>query len=110
MAQQGDVYFAQLHPTIGHEQSGHRPVLIMQNNILNKNLSTLIIAPISTNLKAKGKMTTHFLPKGAGGLERDSVALIQQLRTINKKRLEKRLGTVSKEEMTYIKGRLFFVF
>ncbi|MBU4332552.1 type II toxin-antitoxin system PemK/MazF family toxin [Patescibacteria group bacterium] len=107
---QGEIYLANLNPIKGHEQAGFRPVLILQNNILNKNLSTVIIAPITSNLKAKGRLTTYFLSKEISGLDRDSVVLLFQIRTLDKERLQKRVGILSKEEFREIKQQLRFIF
>ncbi len=82
---QGDIFLANLNPIKGHEQTGTRPIIILQNNILNKNLNTIIIIPITSNLAAKGKMTTYFLEKNVTNLNKDSVALLFQIRTIDKK-------------------------
>ncbi|MFA6917848.1 MAG: type II toxin-antitoxin system PemK/MazF family toxin, partial [Candidatus Gracilibacteria bacterium] len=87
--EQGDIYMANLNPTKGHEQAGMRPVLVMQNDILNKNLSTVIIAPITSNLSSKGLLTTWFLSGKTSGLNIDSVVLLFQIRTVDKLRLEK---------------------
>jgi mRNA interferase MazF len=59
--EQGDIFLADLNPVKGHEQAGFRPVLIMQNNILNQHLSTVIIVPITANLKAKGAHTQYMV-------------------------------------------------
>ena len=107
---QGDIFWADLNPVKGHEQAGLRPVMILQNNILNKNLNTVVIAPITTQLKAKGKMTTFFLPARTSGLQRDSVALLFQVRTIDIRRLQKRISTMSKEDMKLVKEQLWYVF
>ncbi|MCK5510557.1 type II toxin-antitoxin system PemK/MazF family toxin [Candidatus Parcubacteria bacterium] len=107
---QGDIYFANLSPVKGHEQAGFRPVLIMQNNILNNNLNTVIIAPITSNLKAKGKLTTYFLSKKISKLKNDSVILLFQIRTLDKNRLQKRISCLNKNDFFEIKSQLRFVF
>ncbi|MFA5820632.1 MAG: type II toxin-antitoxin system PemK/MazF family toxin [Candidatus Gracilibacteria bacterium] len=107
---QGDIFLADLNPTKGHEQSGYRPVLIMQNDILNKNLTTVLIAPITSNLNAKGKLTTAFLPKKISKLEHDSVVLLFQMRTLDKLRLRKKLTTLSEQEFVVVKEQLKFIF
>ena len=106
---QGEIYWVNLDPVKGHEQAGLRPVLIMQNDLLNKKLNTVIIAPITSNLEAKGLVTTYFLDKNSG-LRIPSVALLFQLRTIDKSRLEKRIGGVSREEFMEVKRQLGLVF
>lgn len=107
---QGDIYFTDLNPIKGHEQAGFRPVLIMQNNILNKNLNTVIIAPITSNLQAKGKLTTYFLPANISNLNQDSVILLFQIRTLDKKRLKKKISALNKGYFSQIKNQLRFVF
>ncbi len=108
--QQGDIYLANLNPAKGHEQAGFRPVLIMQNNVLNSNLNTVIIAPITSNLKAKGKMTTFFLSKKTSKLKQNSVVLLFQLRTLDKTRLNKKILSLNKILFSEIKQQLNFVF
>ena len=89
------IFWADLNPVKGHEQAGIRPVLILQNNILNENLSTILVAPITTNLKAKGFLTTYFLTKKESHLEHDSVILLYQIRTIDKQRLQSKSSAYS---------------
>ena len=107
---QGDIYLASLNPVKGHEQSGFRPVLILQNNILNRNLNTVIIAPLTSNLDAKGLMTTYFLPKKMSKLRKDSVVLFFQIRTIDKTRLRKEIGHISKKDFKDLKRQMMEVF
>lgn len=82
----GDIYYAELNPVIGSEQGGTRPVLIISNEIGNKHSPTVIIAAI-TSKQAKNKLPTHFNLTGVEGLPADSIVLLEQLRTIDKKRL-----------------------
>lgn len=107
---QGDIYLADLNPVQGHEQAGFRPVLILQNDILNTNLSTVVIAPITKNLQAKGYMTTYSLAKIRSKLNHDSVVLLYQVRTIDKQRLQKFISRLSVEEIHLIKKQLLMVF
>jgi len=107
---QRGIYLANLNPTKGHEQAGFRPVLVLQNDILNKHLSTVIIAPITSNLQAKDMLTTHFLPKIDSGLDRDSVVLLFQIRTIDKARLDKKIALLSEDLFVNIKQQLRFLF
>lgn len=107
---QGDIYMADLNPVKGHEQAGLRPVLILQSNVLNRNLSTVIIAPITSNLQTKGFLTTFYLNSSVSKLPEESVALLFQLRTLDKRRLKKEMGHVSSKEFSKVKmklGRLF---
>lgn len=107
---QGSIFMADLNPVLGHEQGGYRPVLIMQNSILNKNLNTVIIAPITKNLKAKGFFTTHYLPGKDAGLDFDSVVLLYQLRTIDKSRLKKKVGDLNSVHFRAMMEQLSLVF
>lgn len=107
---QGNIYFADLNPVRGHEQAGFRPVLILQNNILNTNLSTVVIVPITKNLKAKGYLTTYFLDRKKSKLKFDSVALLYQIRTIDKLRLVKFISRLSGPEIKSIKEQLVLIF
>jgi mRNA interferase MazF len=108
--QQAEIYFANLNPTKGHEQSGLRPVLILQNNHLNKHLSTIVVAPITSNLLTKGYYTTFYLPKETSKLLSDSVILLYQVRTLDKSRLQKRVSQVPKELFNKIKQQLYLVY
>lgn len=87
----GDIFFADLSPVIGSEQGGIRPVLVIQNNIGNKYSPTVIVAAVTSKI-SKPKMPTHVgLPHCKGGLEKDSVILLEQLRTIDKQRLKAKI-------------------
>jgi mRNA interferase MazF len=108
--QQGDIFLANLNPVKGHEQAGYRPVLIIQNDILNKGLNTAVIIPITTNLKAKNSLITWFLPKKEHKLKQDSVALLFQIRTIDKQRLIKKVSSLKKEVLNQIIKQLRFIF
>ena len=107
---QGEIYLANLSFKGGHEQSGYRPVLIMQNNFLNDNLNTAIVAPMTSNLAAKGKLTTHFLPKNLSRLNFDSIILLFQMRTIDMRKLKKRVSFVGDYNLKEIKKQLKFIF
>jgi len=107
---QGDIYLVDLNPVKGHEQSGYRPVLVMQNNFLNKNLNTVIVAPLTTNLQAKGKLTTFFLSENETKLKKDSVVLLFQIRTIDKNRLKKKISSLKQNLFYEVKKQLNFIF
>lgn len=107
---QGEIYWADLNPIKGHEQGGFRPVFILQNNILNRHLNTVVIAPITTNLQAKRYFTTYFLEQKQSNLPQDSVILLFQLRTIDKKRLKKRISKVSPQIFQNIKRQMYLIF
>lgn len=95
----GDIYIANLNPFKGSEQGGTRPVLVLQNNTGNLFCPTLIVAPLTTQVNKKKDQPTHYLLSGVRGLPEDSVALLEQIKTIDKSRIISYLGKVSKEEM-----------
>ncbi|MBM7561930.1 mRNA interferase MazF [Fusibacter tunisiensis] len=98
----GDVYFADLSPVRGSEQGGQRPVLIIQNDVGNKYSPTVIIAAITAKID-KAKLPTHVeIEASKVGLLRDSVVLLEQVRTIDKTRLIQRLGNLEKEDMVLV--------
>ena len=88
----GDIYYADLSPVVGSEQGGMRPVLIVQNNVGNKHSPTVIAAAITSQID-KARLPTHIeLSARVYGLSRDSVILLEQVRTIDKKRLKEHIG------------------
>ena len=90
----GDIYYADLSPVVGSEQGGIRPVVILQNNVGNRHSPTVIAAAI-TSRKGKHKLPTHVnLAAPVPGLYRDSIILLEQLRTLDKRRLERYIGRV----------------
>ena len=88
----GDLFYVDLDPTKGSEQAGTRPVLIIQNDIGNEYAPTVIIAPLTTKSFANRYLTNVNLPEGTAGLKADSTVLLSQIRTIDKGRLERKLG------------------
>ena len=102
----GDVYYADLSPVIGSEQGGVRPVLIIQNDVGNKYSPTVIVAAITSRIN-KAKMPTHFeLSVKEIGLSKDSVVLLEQVRTIDKRRLREKIGQISTVNMVKINQAL----
>lgn len=97
----GDMYYADLGIGVGSEQMGNRPVLIIQNNMGNKHSPTVIIAPITSRVDVKAKLPTHYYINAEGGLGIPSIVLLEQIRTIDKKRLGSYIGHLSD---TYING------
>ena len=88
----GDIFYADLNPVIGSEQGGTRPVLVVQNDIGNKYSPTIIITAITSQIN-KAKLPTHIeIKAGSYGLVKDSVVLLEQIRTIDKKRLKEKIG------------------
>lgn len=98
----GDIYYADLSPVIGSEQGGTRPVLIVQNDVGNRHSPTVIAAAI-TSQKDKARLPTHIQVNTEGsGLTRDSVVLLEQIRTIDKKRLREHMGRLDDTAMMRI--------
>lgn len=94
IVKRGDIYYADLSPVVGSEQGGIRPVLIIQNDIGNKYSPTVIAAAITSRIN-KAKMPTHIeLMAREYGLNKDSVILLEQIRTIDKKRLREKIGRI----------------
>ena len=101
----GDIYYADLSPVVGSEQGGVRPVLIVQNDVGNRYSPTVIAAAITSRL-GKNKLPTHIDVRADqadhGGLTKDSVILLEQMRTIDKKRLGEKMGHLDEETMTAV--------
>lgn len=90
----GEIYYADLSPVVGSEQGGMRPVLIVQNDVGNKFSPTVIAAAITSQIN-KARLPTHIeLEAGSYGLSKDSVVLLEQIRTIDKRRLREKMGCV----------------
>ena len=95
----GDIYYADLNPVIGSEQGGTRPVLIISNDTGNKYSPTVIIAAITSRVRTKAKLPTHTAIKDFEGLSKDSVILLEQIRTIDKKRLREHIGMLDSQQI-----------
>ena len=100
----GEIYYADLSPVIGSEQGGMRPVLVLQNNVGNKHSPTVIVAVITSRL-GKPKLPTH-VKLGASYLAKDSMVLLEQIRTVDKRRLLEYIGHVTLDEMSTIERAL----
>ncbi|MBR6613560.1 MAG: type II toxin-antitoxin system PemK/MazF family toxin [Clostridia bacterium] len=99
----GDIYYADLGKVVGSEQSGIRPVVVVQNNLGNKYSNTVIVLPITSRVKKK--LPTHVsISKNKYGLEKDSIILVEQIRTLDKSRLKERIGRVDKKVLDEIKN------
>ena len=99
IVKRGDIYYADLSPVVGSEQGGVRPVLIVQNDVGNKYSPTVIAAAITSQIN-KAKLPTHIeITAEDYGLSRDSVILLAQIRTIDKKRLREKIGRLDDELM-----------
>lgn len=98
----GDIYYADLSPVVGSEQGGMRPVLIVQNDTGNRHSPTVIAAAI-TSQTGKARLPTHIeISAQSYGLSRDSVVLLEQIRTIDKSRLRERMGKLDDKAMTRV--------
>lgn len=106
----GEIYYADLSPVVGSEQGGVRPVLIVQNDVGNKHSPTVIAAAI-TSQREKAKLPTHIeLNAQSCGLAKDSVVLLEQIRTIDKKRLKEKMGALDIGSMGKINTALTISF
>ena len=102
----GDIYYADLSPVVGSEQGGVRPVLIVQNDVGNKFSPTVIAAAI-TSQKYKTNLPTHIKVNADGcGLQKDSIVLLEQVRTLDKKRLKERMGALDFTDMNRVNRAL----
>ena len=102
----GDIYFADLSPVVGSEQGGTRPVLIVQNNTGNKHSPTVIAAAI-TSQTGKARLPTHInIAGGSVGLSKDSVILLEQIRTIDKRRLREHMGQLDDAQMAMVENAI----
>ena len=95
----GDIYYCEWPSGVGSEQSGYRPVLILQNNIGNDHSKTVIAAVITSRVGQKARLPTHCLIRKQQGLERDSLILLEQVRTIDKSRLREYIGALDARAM-----------
>ena len=106
----GDIYYADLSPVVGSEQGGIRPVLVIQNDIGNKYSPTVIAAAITSQIN-KAKMPTHIeLAAKDYGLNKDSVILLEQIRTIDKRRLREKIGRIDDGLMASVNNALSISF
>lgn len=98
----GDIYYADLSPVVGSEQGGIRPVLIVQNDVGNRFSPTVIAAAI-TSQKSKTDLPTHIRLQAVGsGLAKDSIVLLEQIRTLDKQRLRERMGRLDDDSMNRV--------
>ncbi|HEX2937312.1 MAG TPA: type II toxin-antitoxin system PemK/MazF family toxin [Ruminiclostridium sp.] len=106
----GDIYYADLSPVVGSEQGGVRPVLIVQNDVGNKYSPTVIAAAI-TSQTAKTRLPTHInINADKCGLAKDSVVLLEQIRTLDKRRLKERMGALDNNSMQKVDNALSISF
>ena len=110
IVKRGDIYCADLSPVVGSEQGGIRPVLVIQNDIGNKYSPTVIAAAITSQIN-KAKMPTHIeLAAKDYGLNKDSVILLEQIRTIDKRRLREKIGRIDDGLMASVNNALSISF
>lgn len=110
IVKRGDIYYADLSPVVGSEQGGRRPVLVIQNDIGNKYSPTVIAAAITSQIN-KAKMPTHIeLAAKDYGLNKDSVILLEQIRTIDKRRLREKIGRIDDGLMASVNNALSISF
>ncbi|GIN22161.1 MULTISPECIES: type II toxin-antitoxin system PemK/MazF family toxin [Bacillaceae] len=106
VVKRGDVFFADLSPVVGSEQGGVRPVLVIQNDIGNRFSPTVIVAAITAQIQ-KAKLPTHVeIDSKRYGFERDSVILLEQIRTIDKQRLTDKITHLDEEMMEKVDDAL----
>ena len=101
----GDIYYADLSPVVGSEQGGVRPVLIVQNDVGNRYSPTVIAAAI-TSQTGKARLPTHIEVHTDSGLAKSSIVLLEQIRTLGKRRLKDRMGHLDDETMTLVNDAL----
>lgn len=102
----GEIYFADLSPVVGSEQGGVRPVLIIQNDVGNKYSPTVIVSAITSQL-SKAKLPTHIeLPSENSHLPKNSVVLLEQIRTLDKRRLKEKVTTLDERKMKEVNRAL----
>ena len=102
LVKRGEIYYADLSPVVGSEQGGVRPVLIVQNDVGNRHSPTVIAAAITSRLD-KTRLPTHINIRAADtGLAKDSVVLLEQIRTLDKRRLKDRMGELDEPSMTRV--------
>ena len=102
IVRRGEIYYADLSPVVGSEQGGMRPVLIVQNDVANRYSPTVIAAAI-TSQQNKAKLPTHIeISAKSVGLTKNSVALLEQIRTLDKRRLKERMGALDTQMMRQV--------
>ena len=106
VVKRGDIFYADLSPVVGSEQGGIRPVIIIQNDVGNKYSPTVIVAAITSQIN-KAKLPTHVeISSEEYGLNKDSVVLLEQIRTLDKKRLKEKIGHMTDSDMDKVQTSL----
>lgn len=102
IVKRGDIFYADLSPVVGSEQGGIRPVIIIQNDMGNRHSPTVIISAITSQID-KAKLPTHVeISSEEYGLNKDSVVLLEQIRTLDKRRLKEKIGHMSDKDMVQV--------
>ncbi|MDU1412152.1 MAG: type II toxin-antitoxin system PemK/MazF family toxin [Clostridium sp.] len=102
----GDIFYADLSPVVGSEQGGIRPVIIIQNDVGNRYSPTVIVSAITSQIN-KAKLPTHVeISSEEYGLNKDSVVLLEQVRTLDKRRLKEKIGHMTDEDMLKVNNAL----
>lgn len=102
----GDIYLANLDPCIGSEQGGTRPVVVLQNNTGNFFCPTVIVAPITSRFEKRLDLPVHYFAQNVHGLDGSAIVLLEQIKTIDKRRARKYLGKMNRQQMDEISERL----
>ena len=102
----GEMYYADLGKGVGSEQEGYRPVVIIQNDVGNRHSPTVIVASISSRIFGKRKLPTHYYMSAEDGLREPSMILLEQIRTIDKRRLGQRIGKLSDKHIAGLNNAL----
>lgn len=106
VVKRGDIFYADLSPVVGSEQGGVRPVLVVQNDIGNKYSPTVIVAAVTSQIN-KAKLPTHVeISANDFGLAKDSVILLEQIRTLDKRRLREKIGKLDMPLMSRVNHAL----
>lgn len=98
----GDIFYANLNPTIGSEQDGIRPVLVVQNDKGNRFSPTIVIIPITSSL-SKANIPSHVELINTHGLDKKSIALVEQIRTLDKKRIIRKITNIDEQDLEKVK-------
>jgi mRNA interferase MazF len=106
VVKRGDIFYADLSPVVGSEQGGVRPVIIIQNDVGNRYSPTVIIGAITSQIN-KAKLPTHVeISSEEYGLNKDSVVLLEQIRTLDKRRLKEKIGHMTQADMKKVEDAL----
>ena len=102
----GDIYYANMNGTVGSEQNGTRPVIVVQNDIGNKYSPTIIVVPLTSQIDLKMSQPTHYYLKAFVNIRYDSIVLTEQIRAIDKQRLKEKIGNINYKTMQEIDEKM----